>query len=100
MIDYIDNIRKPGKQLEELQGKIDHAKLRKDFLDDLFIDLSEEDFTDYLNLLVYPRNLNKLLDQRRTELENERSRLSKMMNQDIAEISETITVTLMLNFRL
>lgn len=92
LIEYIDNIRKPGKKLEELQNKIDQAKQRKDFLDDLFIDLEEEDFSNYLRLLVYPRNLEKLLDKRRAELESERSRLSKMMNQDIEEVNKNIKV--------
>ena len=55
LIEFIDNIKKPEQKLEELVNKIEHAKTRKDFLDDLFIDLEEVEFLRYLNMLTYPK---------------------------------------------
>jgi hypothetical protein len=49
---------------------------------------------NYLQLLTYPKNLLKFLDNRRDELESERSRLSKMMDQDIKQINNAIVVSL------
>ena len=92
MIEFIDNIKKPEQKLEDLQGKLELAKNRKEFIDDLYIKLEDEDFLKYLDLLTYPKNLIKFLGVRRTELENERSRLSKMMDQDIKEILKNIVV--------
>ena len=93
LIEFIDNIKKPEQKLEELLGKLELAKDRKQFIDDLFIPLDETDFTKYLDLLTYPKNLLKFLENRRNELESERSRLSKMMDMDITEINQTIIVT-------
>ena len=89
LIEFIDTIRKPDQKLEELQGKLELAKIRKEFIDDLYVPLSHEDFLKYLNLLTYPKNLLIFLEKRRAELENERSRLSKMMEIDIKEINKT-----------
>jgi len=55
LIEFIDNIKKPEQKLEELVNKIEHAKTRKDFLDDLFIDLEQVEFSRYLNMLTYPK---------------------------------------------
>ena len=93
LIEFIDNIKKPEQKLEELLGKLEQAKIRKDFIDNLFIDLEEPDFLRYLDLLTYPKKLLKFLDKRRSELESERSRLSKMMDQDIREINVSINVS-------
>lgn len=86
LIEFIDNIKKPEQKLEELNSKLETAKQRKEFIDELYIKLNEEDFLKYLNLLTYPKNLLKFLDNKRSELENERSRLSKMMDQDRKKI--------------
>lgn len=96
LIEFIDNIKKPEQKLEELLSKLDQAKIRKDFIDDLFIALEETDFLKYLNLLTYPKNLLKFLEKRRNELENRRSTLSKMMDHDIKLINTTITVSIVL----
>lgn len=93
LIEFIDTIRKPDQKLEELQGKLELAKIRKEFIDDLYVPLSHEDFLKYLNLLTYPKNLLIFLEKRRAELENERSRLSKMMEIDIKEINKNIVVS-------
>jgi len=93
LIEFIDTIRKPDQKLEELQGKLELAKIRKEFIDDLYVPLSHEDFLKYLNLLTYPKNLLMFLEKRRAELENERSRLSKMMEIDIKEINKNIVVS-------
>lgn len=97
LIEFIDNIKKPEQKLEELQGKLELAKDRKEFIDELYIDLNQPDFMKYLQLLTYPKNLLKFLDNRRNELEGERSRLSKMMDHDIKQINITIVVRLFFN---
>lgn len=98
LIEFIDNIKKPEQKLEELMSKLDQAKIRKDFIDDLFITLEETDFLKYLNLLTYPKNLLKFLEKRRNELENRRSTLSKMMDHDIKLINTTISVSLFIDY--
>lgn len=94
LIEFIDNIKKPEQKLEELTNKLELAKQRKEFIDSLYITLNNEDFLKYLNLLTYPRNLLKFLEKRRNELENERNRLSKMMDQDRKKIKSMIIVSL------
>lgn len=93
LIEYIDNIKKPEQKLEELQNKLEVAKTRKEFIDELYIKLEETDFLRYLNMLTYPKNLLKFLEKRRTELESERTRLSKMMDQDRKKIKSMIVVS-------
>jgi hypothetical protein len=55
LIDFIDNIQKPEQKLEELYDKLLFIKNRKEFIDNLFIALSPDDFDTYLNLLTYPK---------------------------------------------
>lgn len=92
LIEFIDNIKKPEQKLEELLGKLELAKIRKNFIDDLFINLSIEDFKKYLDLLTYPKSLLKFLENRRNELEASTAKLRKMMDDEIREINETINV--------
>lgn len=92
LIEFIDNIKKPEQKLEELLNKLEQAQKRKEFIDNLFIPLGDDEFLKYLNLLTYPKNLLKFLDNRRNELENERARLSKMMDQDRKKIKTMIIV--------
>lgn len=92
LIEFIDNIKKPEQKLEELHSKLELAKGRKDFIDDLFIYLNEEDFAKYLDLLTYPKKLLKFLDKRRSELEASTTKLRKMMDDEIREINSTIVV--------
>ena len=82
LIEFIDNIQKPEQRLEELENHLNIVKMRKDFLDRLYIPLDPSDFDSYLRLLTFPSFLLAFLKKRRTELENQRSRLSNMMNSD------------------
>jgi hypothetical protein len=92
LIEFIDNIKKPEQKLEELLSKLELAKGRKDFIDDLFIHLNDEDFHKYLDLLTYPKKLIKFLDNRRSELEASTTKLRKMMDEEIREINSNIVV--------
>ena len=57
LIEFIDDIKKPEQKLEELTNKLELAKQRKEFIDNLYITLNNEDFLKYLNLLAYPKNI-------------------------------------------
>jgi hypothetical protein len=91
LIEFIDEIQKPEQKLEELLDRISVVKTRKEFLDDLIIRLSIDDFDKFLYLLTYPKKILKILDDRRSELENERNRLSKMMDQDRKQVKSMIS---------
>jgi hypothetical protein len=66
------------------------VKVRKDFLDRLFIPLEKDDFLKYLKLLTYPKTLLNFLSERQNVLESERSRLSHLMDIERTNILEQI----------
>jgi len=55
---------------------MDELKARKNFIDELYLRLDDDDYVKYLHLFSFPSMLRLLLIKRKFSLENEREVLS------------------------
>ncbi len=69
---------------------MDELKARKNFIDELYLRLDDDDYVKYLHLFSFPSMLRLLLIKRKFSLENEREVLSAQMAEEKDKVLKCI----------
>ena len=76
--------------MDDLESQLDELKVRKNFIDELFLKLENSDYERYLHLFYFPSKLRILLIKRKFSLESEREFLSGQMQEEKDRVLKAI----------
>jgi hypothetical protein len=90
LLEFIESIQRAEDLLEDLENQLEELKVRKNFIDDLYLKLPNADYERYLQLFYFPSKLRMLLVKRKFSLESERETLSSQMQEEKDRVLKAI----------
>ena len=82
LLDYIEVIRRPDNKVAEIAASIRELKQRMEFVLELKVALKSEEYTQYLQMLNWPKSVSKWLEQRKLELQSAKEHLFVEMGEE------------------
>ena len=91
LFELLKELNEANNQFVVLSTKIEDLKQRKDFLDRYFIKLPSEKFMIFLDMILWPKQFNQYLENKKSEFENNKGLLKEQMKEENLTITAFIT---------